>query len=92
MFDGVAVSVCFVAEVHPEFEQAGMQPGRAIDEEFGVIDCVFVLQLSQKQFHYRGVSGGLQVYVCDTVVAGSTAATSQNRSPSTLTIVSSSAI
>jgi hypothetical protein len=42
-FDGVAVAVCFVAEVHAKFEQAGMQPGRAIDEEFGIIDDMLIL-------------------------------------------------
>jgi hypothetical protein len=66
-FDGVAVAVCFVAEVHAEFEQAGMQPGGAIDEEFSIVDGVFVLQLSQKQFRYRGVSGGIQAYMQDYV-------------------------
>ena len=66
-FDGVAVAVCFVAEVHAEFEQAGMQPGRGIDEEFGVIDGVFILQLSQKQFRYRGLSGVIQAYMQDYV-------------------------
>jgi hypothetical protein len=66
-FDGVAVAVCFVAEVHAKIEQAGMQPGRAIDEEFGVIDGVFVLQLSQKHFRYRRVSGWIEAYMQDYV-------------------------
>jgi hypothetical protein len=56
-FNGIAITEGFVAEMHPEFEQAGMQPGGAIDEELGVIDGVFVLQLSQKHFRYRRVSG-----------------------------------
>jgi hypothetical protein len=66
-FNGVAVAVCFVAEVHPEFEQAGMQPGGAIDEEFGVIDGMLVLQLSQKHFRYRRVSGWIEAYMQDYV-------------------------
>jgi hypothetical protein len=45
-FDGVVFIEGFVAEVHAEFEQSGMQPRGTIDKEFGVVDSVFVLQLS----------------------------------------------
>jgi hypothetical protein len=39
-----------MVKVHAEFDQAGMQPGGAIDEAFGVVDGMFVLQLSQNIF------------------------------------------
>jgi len=64
-FDGVAFTEGFVAEMHPEFEQTGMQPGRAIDEEFSIVDGVFLFQLSQKHFRYRRVSGWIEVYMQD---------------------------
>jgi hypothetical protein len=35
-----------VAEVHAEFEQAVMQPGRVIDEKFGAVNGVFVFEVS----------------------------------------------
>jgi len=39
-FDGVAVALWFVAEVHAEVGQAGIQPGDAIDEESGAVGGV----------------------------------------------------
>ena len=66
-FNGIAITEGFVAEMHPEFEQAGMQPGGAINEEFGVIDGMLVLQLSQKHFRYRRVSGWIEAYMQDYV-------------------------
>ena len=62
-FNWIPITKGFVAEMHPEFEQAGMQPGGAIDEEFGVIDGMLVMQLSQKHFRYRRVSGWIEPYM-----------------------------
>ena len=45
-FNGVAIVVCFVAEVYTELVKAGMEHGGAIDEVSGADDGVFVLTLS----------------------------------------------
>ena len=42
----MAIAEGYMVEVHAEFEQASIQPGRAIDEEFGVVNVVFVVQVS----------------------------------------------
>jgi hypothetical protein len=41
--------------------------GGAIDEEFSIVDGMFVLQLTQKIFRYRRGSGGIQAYIQDYV-------------------------
>lgn len=49
IFDRVTIAERFAAAVHAQLEEAGMQPGCANDEEFGVVDCLFLLNFSQEQ-------------------------------------------
>jgi len=91
-FDGVLITVCFVTEVQVEFEQAGLEPRDAIDEEFGVVDRVFLFELCEKQIRCHHRSGEIESNVEKYVGFGTAAAKNQCCSPSILTTVSLSAI
>jgi hypothetical protein len=45
--------------MHTEFEQSGVQPRRTVDEELGVLDIVFLLQLPKKELRRYGRSRGI---------------------------------
>lgn len=42
--------MCFVTEMLAEFVEFGLKPRRTIDEELGVLDLMFVLELQLKHF------------------------------------------
>jgi len=60
-FDRVPFTKGFLAKGHAEFEQAGIQPGRAINEGFSIVDGVFVFQFSLT--FWFAVSGWIEPYV-----------------------------
>jgi hypothetical protein len=63
VFNGVAFAEDLVAEMHAKLEGAGMQPGRAIDEELSIIDGVLFLELTQKQLRQSSNSCLIEPYV-----------------------------
>lgn len=50
----VPFAVGFESELHTEFRKAGMEPGGATDERFGVVDDVFPIMLPKDRYESPG--------------------------------------
>lgn len=66
-FDWIPIAERFVVEMYAEFEQSGLESRRAVDEELGVSDVVFLIEVAQKQLRDSRISGRKQPEVKDLV-------------------------
>lgn len=49
VFDSIPIPMCFMLESKPMTTQGRLKPGCAIDEEHGVGDVMFLLQITKKE-------------------------------------------